>query len=152
MKKTLAELFEEAAGPVVRYEGLTVHGAVFRHVKAPGRFLVRFISAVTEPVQALRINITPGVLMVADEQAQRMILRLDTSPKVVEVRYQPSRDGSKITLYNAWINEDGQTDAWLMHAGMLVEEKGNKTILHCSDGRGDPTFDDLIMEVEFFDD
>ncbi len=38
-----------------------------------------------------------------------------------------------------------------MHAGMLVAETGNKMILRCSDGRGEPTFDDLIVEIEFLD-
>jgi hypothetical protein len=150
-KKTLAELFADAPGPVVQYEGLTVHGAAFRYVNKAGRFVVRFFHAVRKPVQALVINIRPGKLIVAGEESPKMILRLDTSPDVVEVRYRPSFNGSKITLYNAWINEEGGTDAWLMHAGMLVEEKGNKMVLRCSDGRGKPTFDDLIVEIEFLD-
>ena len=39
----------------------------------------------------------------------------------------------------------------MMHAGMLVEETENKMILHCSDGRGEPTFDDLVVEIDFLD-
>jgi hypothetical protein len=81
-----------------------------------------------------------------------MILRLDTAPDTIEVRYNPSRQGSRITIYNGWINESGGTDAWLMHAGMLVEETGNKMTLRCSDGRGEPTFDDLVVEIEFLED
>jgi hypothetical protein len=152
MKKTLAELFADAPGPVVQYEGLTVHGAVFRYVNKEGHFVVRFLHAVNKPIQALAINIRPGKLIIVGEESPKMILRLDTSPDVVEVRYLPSINGSKISLYNAWINEDGGTDAWLMHAGMLVEEKGNKLLQRCSDGRGEPTFDDLVVEIEFLDD
>lgn len=152
MKKTLAQLFGEADGPTVEYEGRTVHGIVFRHVNAPGRFVVRFIKAVPLPLQALCIRIKPGKLLIEDTEAANMILRLDTSPDVVNVAYRPGRKAGRIGIYNAWINEDGGTDAWLVHAGMLVEETGNKMLLRCSDGRGEPTFDDLVVEIEFLDD
>ena len=152
MKETLAELFTQAQGPTVDYNGLTVHGAVFRPVKKPSRFIVRFIKYVERPVQALLIDIDTGKLFVEDSVSSKMILRLDTSPHVVEVRYEPSHQGSKVIIYNGWINENGGTDAWLMHSGMLVEETGNKMILRCSDGLGEPTFDDLIVEIEFVDD
>jgi hypothetical protein len=152
MKKTLNELFWETPGRAVEYEGLKVRRSVFRQVKEPGRFIVRFIKAIPKLVQALRIDIDPGQLIIAETEAPKMILRLDTSPDTVEVLYRPSPLGSRITIYNAWINEEGQVDAWLMNAGMLVEEMGNKMILRCSHGRGEPTFDDLIVEIEFVDD
>ena len=152
MKKTLAELFGEADGPTVRYEGKTVRSAVFRYVNESGQFIVRFIRAVPLPLQALRLHIDPGKLLIEDTESAQMLLRLDTSPQVVNVRYLPERNGSRIGIYNAWINEDGGVDAWLVNAGMLVEETGNKLLLRCSDGRGEPTFDDLIVEIEFLDD
>ena len=152
MKKTLAQLFGESKGPTVQYEGKTVHGVVFRHVDTPGRFAARFIRAVPLPVQALCIDIEPGKLIVEDSEAPNMILRLDTSPGVVNVFYRPSTKGSRMSIYNAWINEDGGIDSWLVNAGMLVEETGNKMLLRCSGGRGEPTFDDLIVEIEFLGD
>lgn len=151
MKKTLGELFWETRAPTVEYEGLTVHRVVFKEVKEPGRFIVRFIKAIPKLVQALRINIYPGQLIIEETESPKMVLRLDTSPDTVEVLYRPSPLGSRITIYNAWINEDGGIDAWLMNAGMLVEETGNKMILRCSHGRGEPTFADLIVEIEFVD-
>jgi hypothetical protein len=151
MKRTLAELFRASAGKPVIYEGRTVHAAVFRNVSEQGRFIVRFVKAVNEPVQALGIDIEPGKLVIEGEESRKMILRMDTAPDVVEVRYRASPMGSRIWLYNEWINEDGGIDAWLVHAGMLVEEVGNKITLRCSDGREQPTFDDLIVEIEFLD-
>ena len=152
MKETLADLFWRASGPTVQYEGLTVHGAVFRYVKKPGRFRVRFLASVQKPIQALCIDIDPGKLIIEDEAFSKTILRRDTAPDVVLVGYQPSRNGSKITLYNSWINKNGGIEAWLVHAGMLVEETGDKMILRCSDGLGEPTFDDLVVEVTFLQD
>lgn len=152
MKKTLAELWEETGGPTVQYEGQTVHGVVFKQVKRPGRLTVRFLSSVEKPVQALRIDIDAGQLCVDETESEKMILRLDTCPQVSVVHYMPSSLGSRLTFYNAWINEDGGVDAWMMHSGMLVEEAGNKMILRCSDGRGEPNFQDLVVEIEFLDD
>jgi hypothetical protein len=152
MKKTLAQLFRASRGKPVLYEGQMVYAAVFRNVEKQGRFIVRFLKAIPNPIQALGIDIDPGTLIIAGEKASKMILRLDTAPDIVEVVYVPSRKGSMISIFNEWINEDGGTDAWLMHAGMLVEETGNKMVLRCSDGRGEPTFDDLVVEIEFPED
>jgi hypothetical protein len=37
-KEILEELFKECRTPTVEYEGLTVHGVVFKKVKTSGRF------------------------------------------------------------------------------------------------------------------
>ncbi len=157
MKRTLADLFREASGPTVEYNGVTVHGVVFRHVSKPGRFIVRFIKAKPEPIQALRINLRQGRLTIkeladVDPGDPKIILRLDTCPDVAEIHYRPSRKGGRLTFYNAWIDENDQIDAWRMHAGMIVEETEKKILLACSDGIGEPSFDDLIVEIEFLDD
>jgi hypothetical protein len=158
MKKTLAELFMKSRGKPIEYNGITVHSAVFRHVKKPGRFMVRFIKAKPEPIQALRINIDKGGALTIRELADiergdpKIILRLDTCPDVAEVVYRPSPQGGRLTFYNAWIDENDQIDAWVMHAGMIVEETEKKILLACSDGIGEPSFDDLIVEIEFLDD
>jgi hypothetical protein len=151
MKTTLAQLFKKSLGKPVVYDHKLVHAAVFRNVVKPGRFIVRFIKAVEKPLQALLIDIDRGKLRIFDTESHKMILRMDTAPDTIEVGYNPARQGSRIALYNGWINERGGTDAWLMHAGMLVEDTGNKMTLRCSDGRGEPTFDDLIVEIEFLD-
>ncbi|MEW6352656.1 MAG: hypothetical protein AB1646_26720 [Thermodesulfobacteriota bacterium] len=153
MKKTLADLFMEASGPTVQYKGLTVHSAVFRHVDKPGRFRVRFLKAVASPIQGLNIDIDRGHLLIAGAKSRKMILRLDTCPIEDEVLYRPAPSSTaRLTLYNSWVDENESVDAWLVHAGMLVEETGNKILLRCSDGLGEPTFDDLIVEIEFLDD
>ena len=156
MKKTLAELFMKRRGKPIEYNGIKIHSAVFRHVSKPGRFMVRFIKAKPEPIQALRIDLDPGKLTISeladvDPGNPKIILRLDTCPDVAEVHYRPPRKGGRLTFYNAWINEQDQIDAWIMHAGMIVEETEKKILLG-SDGIGEPTFDDLIVEIEFLND
>jgi len=151
-KKILEELFRETHGKPVTYEGRLVHTIAYRHAPAPGRFIVRFIKAVADPIQALAIHIDPGTLLIADTESPKMILRRDTSPDVVEVRYRPSNEESRLLFFNEWINENGGVDAWLTHAGMLVEEAGNKMTLRCSHGWYEASFDDLVVEIEFLDD
>ena len=98
-KKILADLFWESDGKPVLYGNHLVHAAVFRHVTKPGRFMVRFIKAVETPIQALSIDIDKGKLFIAGVEASNMILRLDTSPEIVEVRYRPSRRGETESPY-----------------------------------------------------
>jgi len=148
-KKIVEDLFDESDGKPVICEGRLVHAIAYRHVAKPGRFIVRFIEYVADPIQALAIDIDPGTLLVDDSESPKMILRLDTSPDVVEVQYRPSSEESRLVFFNEWIREDGSILSWLTHAGMLVEEDGNKMTLRCSDGRGEPTFDDLVVEIEF---
>jgi hypothetical protein len=149
MKNTLAELFMAAAGPTVEYEGRIVHAAIFRQVTQPGSYLVRFVKAVRKPLQVLGMAIDKGELRVEDTTAQKIALWYDSSPDVVEVHYRPYPGGDRLSIYNMWEDEEGTVHAWLVHAGMLVEEIGNKMILRCSDGWGKPTFNDLIVEIEF---
>jgi hypothetical protein len=152
MKKKLADLWRETTGATVTFEGKTVHAVVFKEVRNAGRLLIRFVEAIAYPIQALRMDIDPGEFLIDGETASKMILRLDTAPTTVAVNYRASPQAGKLTIYNAWIDDNGQIDRWAMHAGMLVEENGNKMTLRCSDGRGEPTFDDMVVEIEFLDD
>jgi hypothetical protein len=152
MKKTLADMFKASRGEPVNYGDRLVHAAVFRKVIKPSAYIVRFILAIPKPMQGLGIAIDQGNLTVEETTAKRIALWYDSSPRVVTVRYRPSTDGGRLSIYNVWEDENGGIDAWLMNAGMLVEEAGNKMTLRCSDGLGEPTFDDLIVEIEFLED
>ena len=156
MKKSLDDLFEEARIGPVEYEGLAVHRIVTRKVYKPGQFIIRFLKAAPYPIQGLRINIEPGKLFIEDDTYTRVLLRLDIITDDVLVKYQPSSKGSEIVFYNGWMYENEVLHAWFNNSGMLVEEQGNKLILHCSDGYGDyyrePSFDDLIVEIDFLND
>lgn len=150
--KILCDLFMQSRKPTVQYKGLTVHAAYFKHVKKPGAFIVRFLHEINFPIQALGIDIDDGIMVIEGFEVSKTILRRDTCPEVVIVHYDPPPWGTRLCLYNQWIDKNGNSDAWIGNAGMLVEEFGNKVFFHCSDGKGEPTFDDLIVEIEFIDD
>jgi hypothetical protein len=101
MKKTLAELWRETTGHTVTYEGEMVHAVIFREVRTSGRFVVRFVHATPNPIQVLRIDIDPGELLIEGETASKMMLRLDTSPAIVDVHYRAYPQGSRIAIYSA---------------------------------------------------
>ena len=152
MNRTLDDLCWESGAPSAEFEGRTVHRIAVRHVTKPGCFLARMIRASEEPIQALSIHIESGKLIVPGIESSKILLCFDAPPEVVMVRYKPSRKGSDIIFYNSWIHEDGHTVHWINHAGMLVEEAGDKMTLHCSDGWYAPTFDNLVVEIEFLND
>ncbi len=152
MTEILEDIFHRTRKPTVQYKGLTVHAAYFKHVTRPGMFVLRFLHEILHPVQAFSIHLDDGKLVVEGQEAQRGIFRRDTCPELVIGYFEPPPWGTRISLFNEWIDENGNSDAWIGHAGMLVEEFGNKVFFHCSDGKGEPTFDDLIVEIEFIDD
>lgn len=52
-----------------------------------------------------------------------------------------------LRIWNAWRDND-LTQAWLGNAGMrVIPGEGGSLTLRCSDGEGEPDFDDLVAEV-----
>ena len=69
--------------------------------------------------------------------------------KLVEVLVD-AVDDTVVYLWNTW-TVDGIEHAWLANAGMVVETDltGDAPAVRvaCSDGHGDPTFDDLVVRI-----
>jgi hypothetical protein len=57
------------------------------------------------------------------------------------------RRDKNLDIWNSWSYE-GVDSSWLGNAGMLVESSATGYLLRCSDGLGDPAFDDLVVRVE----
>lgn len=59
-------------------------------------------------------------------------------------------DGSgELTAYNAWIGSHDSLHSWVGNSGLLVDDDGEAVTLRCSDGDGDPSFDDLVVVLTF---
>lgn len=79
-----------------------------------------------------------------------MLLWCDTAPDLVAVQVrQKPRARRSLKVWNVWRTGTDVTHAWLRNAAMQVEgEPTRRLTLRCSDGIGDPTFDDLIVKME----
>lgn len=109
---------------------------------------IRFLSAKPQPPQGLRLKVRGGTFEVESATADDLIIWQDTAPAEVPIRINWRPRGTRsVRIWNAWRVND-VTQAWLGNAGMRVTAREGGVIeLRCSDGEGDPDFDDLVAEV-----
>jgi hypothetical protein len=110
---------------------------------------IRFLSGKSQPPQGVRLKVRGGTMTVGSTTAVDLVLWQDTAPELVQIKVTwKSRGARSLRIWNAWRVQD-VTQAWLGNAGMRVSAvEGGILQLRCSDGEGDPDFDDLIAEVE----
>lgn len=107
-----------------------------------------FLSSASPLLQGLRIKIRGGALTIDGVTASEFVLWRDTAPPLVEIEtsWQP-KGARSLRIWNCW-EYNGVMHAWIGNAAMRVDDDGAGTILlRCSDGEGEPDFDDLIAEV-----
>ena len=101
--KTLGERFEESGGKPLDVGGALVH-SIYRHQIMNGQMLrVRWVSAVAQPVQGLRMKLAKGRLLINGQKNQDVVLWADTSPPEVEVVcHSGSLAGTQLRVWNCW--------------------------------------------------
>ena len=109
---------------------------------------IRFRSATPEPPQGLRLKVRGGTFEIESADTDDIVLWQDTAPAEVDVRIRwKTRGVRSLRVWNAWRVND-LTQAWLGNSGMRVTaSQGRVFEFRCSDGEGDPNFDDLVAEV-----
>ncbi|TDO47568.1 hypothetical protein EV651_1247 [Kribbella sp. VKM Ac-2571] len=148
----LGSRFVESRGEPIALDGRFVH---MSHVMAPlpaGVLKVR-MRATGDLEQGVGIRADGGWLTVNGEKAKQFALWTVTAPNRVEIDVKPvrGRQALSVRIWNIWKHEHwGSTMAWVSNAGLLVEPRGNTAvILYASAGPGEPTFDDLTVDVTF---
>jgi len=140
----LNERFAESGGEAVEVDGLTVHPMFRAEIRDGDEVRVFFESAAADREQGLVVKVTDGELDVGGRRAQSFLLWRDESPTDVELL---SRGEGELRVWNAW-RSDGLIEEWSGNAGVLVEDDGETVTLHMSDGIGEPSFDDLVVNLE----
>jgi hypothetical protein len=143
----LADLFQASRGEPVEWDGQDVH--MMYELAGPAadqELLIRFGQPSPARGQALRIRARGGLLEVNGQALDDVVLWSDSTPESVVVGFRPARADKPMTvrIWNAWRDPAGTMQAWIGNSGMLIEEHGGSTVLRCSDGFDDPTFDDLV--------
>ncbi|MEW6352613.1 MAG: hypothetical protein AB1646_26500 [Thermodesulfobacteriota bacterium] len=149
-RKELWEMFAASKGEPVEYKGKTVHQMAVQNVSGRGKVRARFLQAADAPVQGLLVEIEKGTILWNERERKLFGFWSDSVVEGAEPEYKTLSEGSRVKIYNAWREKgSGLVFARCLHAGMLVKETGNRLILRCSDGIGEPDFNDLVAEVEF---
>lgn len=127
------------------------NGPLFSLYELPSevsRLRVQFRARASDLRQGVRLKIRGGELEANGVLASDLVLWQDASPAVldVQVRWQAKRARS-LRVWNCW-EVNGVMHAWLGNAGMRVERVSPSSLtLRCSDGDGEPSFDDLVVGI-----
>lgn len=112
------------------------------------RLSVDFQQRGSELRQGIRLKVRGGQLEVNGVKESDVVLWQDASPRQVDVVLQWAEQGARsLRVWNCW-EVNGVMHAWLGNAGMRVEQASRSTvILRCSDGHGEPSFEDLVVGI-----
>jgi hypothetical protein len=146
--KTFGELFMQSKGEPITYLDKEVHAIHRIAVSSRTRLSISVLGANPSVRQAIRITIEKGTALVSGMDLQDVVLWTDTAPKTVEVDVSPTSKGCMVKLWNAWADSAGTMQAWIGNAGMLIEQVDAGLRVRCSDGIGEPSFSDLILEIK----
>lgn len=99
--------------------------------------------------QGVRVKVRGGQLEIDGVEATDFALWHDTAPSQVQINIRWKGKGPRsLRIWNSW-EHNGVAHAWLGNAGMRIEEvEAGRYLLHCSDGEGEPEFDDLVVGVK----
>jgi hypothetical protein len=84
---------------------------------------------------------------VGNSKVKDAIFWTDTAPRLFEVIVDPPAGGGSIKVWNEWRDSTGVQNAWMGNAGMVVTVNDDVISLKCSDGIGEPSFDDLVVSI-----
>jgi hypothetical protein len=147
---SLSELFAKSGGEPILLGDQQVHSIFVGKIWTGDHVRVRRLGVTASPVQALRLKIVGGKLLINKQSLRDIVLWSDTAPEETVLVAENADSGATIKIWNAWRDSQGTMQAWLGDAGMLIDKKGVRGIrLRCSDGLGGVNFDDLVVEIEF---
>jgi len=114
-------------------------------IKDGDSITINRLGASTTRAQALKLAVDKGNFRVNGILASTVAIWTHTSPEttVLEV---VGRRARSVDIWNSW-SFDGVDSAWLGNAGMLIGSDGATHTVRCSDGLGEPTFDDLVVKI-----
>lgn len=147
----LAELFQASGGKPVDLAGHLVHMMYeLTGSTSDQELVIQFGQPAPARPQALRIRARGGLVELNGQELDDVVLWSDSAPQKVRVGFRPVKEGEPMTvrIWNAWRDNAGTMQAWIGNSGMLIEERDDgSTVLRCSDGFEEPSFDDLVAEL-----
>jgi len=142
----LSKIFAEQQASEIEW-----NGALFSLYELPSdvsRLRVQFRARASDLRQGIRLKIRGGEMEANGVFAPDLVLWQDASPEVLDVQVRWHAKGARsLRVWNCW-EVNGVAHAWLGNSGMRVERVSPRSlILRCSDGRGEPDFDDLVVGI-----
>ncbi|HDM8034406.1 TPA: hypothetical protein P0E06_001809 [Vibrio fluvialis clinical-1] len=147
--KTLAEQFQASMGQPVRVGDKDVLPIFTELITNKTLINLRWIETNSSVKQGVQIKLDKGSMDINGEKLSNVVLWEDTSPTEVSLLCTPKKS-SKLKIWNVW-EIDGVVQAWVGNSGMHIENEDSKTVLNCSDGLGDSSFNNVRVEISLTD-
>lgn len=148
----LGDRFIQARGGPIDHDGQRVHIAWVLGPVPAGVLTLR-MRAKGDVEQGVGISAEGGRLTINGEESEQFALWTTTAPDDVTIIATPMRGRRTLTVrvWNTWKHPTwGSTMSSTANAGLVVERVSNTAArLHASAGPGEPTFDDLVVDVVF---
>lgn len=139
---TLAERYAEEKSNRIEFDGRTVFGMFT--VIVEGEFSVRFVRSVAQPPQGVRISAKRSMKVLNSKSTSFALWHEDADEFRVGL---PAGKPQKVQISTVWRSERGSIQTWLGNYGMIVQRQGESVRFLCSNGPGEPTFDDVEFVV-----
>ena len=151
--RTLADRFRTQRTDRIRVDGIEI--VSMAEIELPANSVLEVLVEDSRPdiEQSLRILSSGGDITIANadfEPAESILVLGETYPAFEIIFADPDSAGGRLQLWNSWILGDGE-HSWIGNSGIIVEPlpvpvgASNRLRLWCSDGLGDPDFDDLVL-------
>jgi hypothetical protein len=147
-----AARFAEVNGSPIEFEGRTLYPYFSVSVTRGDRIEISFLRFAERPVQGLSLGSENRNLRLEcnGTSGRTFTLWTDTAPKHLAVEIiRPVRNPIRLEIRNIWRDEKyGATMYGLNAAAIQLEKQDNGDfLLRCSDGWGEPDFNDLVALV-----
>ncbi|MDF3091286.1 hypothetical protein [Burkholderia semiarida] len=146
---SLAQRFQEARAPKIVVDGREIYGLYEIDVSSGEAVLFPdFVSFKKSTVQGVNIKAVNCNVEVNNQILTDFLIWSDHGPKHIPLNVAIKKGGrAALKVWNVW-KYDGVSHAWIGNAGMLVKKDDRHISFHCSDGMGNPDFEDLVFTIE----
>jgi hypothetical protein len=155
---TLTEQFDRSGSEPIIHEGKELYSSYWLPINEGATLQISISSFVREPVQGLRIvararrgqpDDSRCKVQLAGHIGTDFVLWTDTAPAHSELTIVAAPPGSQLGIWNVWRHPQHETMLYGLNNAAIevVQEEQGKLRLRCSDGVGEPDFDDLVVEL-----
>lgn len=141
----LARKFRSGSGRKTTWQKSTVYSVYELAVKPGDVIIVERVSSSKTRAQALHLALDKGNLRANGVLMKTAAVWSHTAPEVAELEVVGKR-ARLVDIWNGWSFE-GVESAWLGNGALMVEDNNDVVRFRCSDGIGEPSFDDLVVDV-----
>jgi hypothetical protein len=146
---TFADRFECTKGAPIQHEGRELHTSLTLQVASGDTIAITFLHTTDRPVQGIGIKCEKCEVSIAGTTSRSIGLWTDTAPRDVTIKVGKAKAGARLVLVNQWRDEKyGSTMYRLNNAAMeIVQQPDGSILARCSDGWGEPNFNDLVFQA-----